>query len=65
MDKKLFLAQLFVEALSDFDSETIEDAIWMMNGGIGDVEERWETFYNSFEEAFGISYEDAKQLNLF
>ena len=36
MDKKLYLAQLAAEALSCYKNEdSICDAIWLMNGGVG------------------------------
>lgn len=67
MDKnKQILAQLLVEALEVYKNyEAMEDAIWLMSAGIGDAEDRWENFENVFRETFGISYEDAKHLNLF
>ena len=43
MDKKLYLAQLAAEALSCYKNEdSICDAIWLMNGGVGGPEEQWE-----------------------
>lgn len=66
MDKKLYLAQLAAKALSCYKNEdSICDAIWLMNGGVGGPEEQWENFNATFKDTFGISYDEAKQLNLF
>lgn len=66
MDKKLYLAQLAAEALSCYKNEdSICDAIWLMNGGVGGPEEQWENFNATFKDTFGISYDEAKQLNFF
>ena len=66
MDKKLYLAQLAAEAISCYKNEdSICDALWLMNGGLGGVEEEWENFNQTFKDAFGITYDEAKQLNLF
>lgn len=66
MDKKLYLAQLAAEALSCYKNEdSICDALWLMNAGLGGPEEQWENFNATFKDTFGISYDEAKQLNLF
>ena len=66
MDKKLYLAQLAAEALSCYKNEdSICDAIWLMNGGVGGPEEQWENFNATFKDTFGFSYDEAKQLYLF
>lgn len=64
--KKKVLAQLFAEALSVYGNhEAIEDAVWILSGGIGDIEDQWDNFYKTFKEIFGISYQEARELNLF
>lgn len=66
MNKKMYLAQLAAEAISHYDNEDcICDALWLMNGGLGGAEEEWENFNQIFKDAFGITYDEAKQLNLF
>lgn len=69
--KKLILAQLCAEAI-DYMSRTIDDwedmiqdAMWLMSGGIGDAEDLAEEFDRVFQETFGITFSDAKKLNQF
>ncbi len=64
--KKKILAQLFIEALNVYGNyDAMEDAIWLISDGIGDAEDRWEKFKEVFKETFGVSYEEAKELDLF
>lgn len=66
MNKKKILAQLFAESLEAYRNyDAIEDAVWMIAEGVGDTEERWEKFEKTFEEVFGVSFEDAKNLDQF
>lgn len=67
MDKKIILAQLLAKVLDNYsgDYDFISDSLWLMNGGIGSPEEEWETFNTIFKEVFGISYDEAKQIDLF
>lgn len=67
MDKKTILAQLLAKALDSYsgDYDLFYDSLWLMNGGIGSPEEEWEIFNTTFKEVFGISYDEAKKLNLF
>lgn len=66
MDKKLYLAQLAAKAMSCYsDEDVVCDSLWLMNGGISGPEEQWENFLKVFKDTFGISYDEAKQLNLF
>lgn len=66
MDKKLYLAQLAAKAIFSYRNEdAICDVIWLMNSGIGDAEDQWENFEQIFKDAFGITYNEAQQLNLF
>lgn len=36
-----------------------------MNGGLGGAEEEWENFNATFKDAFEVTYDKAKKLNLF
>lgn len=63
--KKRVLAQLFAEALDSYSAEPVMDAIWLLNDGLGDIEDQWENFLNLFQKIFGISYEEAQNLELF
>lgn len=70
MDKKIILARLLAKALDvyQYDCDSVEefyDSLWLMNGGIGSPEEEWETFNATFKEVFGVSYDEAKQIDLF
>ena len=63
--KKRVLATLFMDGfqmLADQCPDAIEDAVWLMSDGVGDVEDAWDMFYAIFEEVFGISFEDAEHL---
>ena len=68
MEKKIILAQLLAKALDAYrgdGDDILSDSLWLMNGGIGSPEEEWETFNTIFKEVFGISYDEAKQIDLF
>ena len=62
----MYLAQLVVEAISCYHNEdAICDALWLMNSGLGGTEEEWENFNATFKNAFEVTYDKAKKLNLF
>lgn len=68
MEKKIILAQLLAKALDAYrgdGDDILFDSLWLMNGGLGNEEEEWETFDATFKEIFGISYDKAKNLSLF
>lgn len=57
--KKIFAAIV----ASDY-TDLHEDASWTMASGIGDYEDRWDSFCHWFKEVFGISWEEAKDIRI-
>lgn len=66
MDKKMVLAQFAAEAISSYKNEdATNDALWLMNAGLGDVEDQYENLEVTFKEVFGVTFSEAKKLSLF
>ncbi len=54
--------ELIAALVTRTNPDSLDEALWLMCAGLGSVEDQWEVFSESFEELFGISWEEAEEL---